>query len=387
MERIVPVEGVRRPAWAEISAAAIAHNVRALKTVLGGSSLCAVVKANGYGHGALLAAKAALDGGADSIAVAIVDEGIELRGGGISAPILLLAEIPPDSIPDALIHSLTLTVGSPEGARAAVVHAERLGGLHRVHVKVDTGMHRMGVAPDQVDAVVDILHASPMIDVEGIYTHFPVADGSSPEDRSYTRHQIALFDDVVSSLRARGVHPRLIHLANSAGALGYPEARQSMSRIGLALYGYLPEGWLSGALEEKGLVLERALTLRAQVVAVRRVAAGERPSYGRRRATDGEVTIATVPFGYADGYPRRLFEAGADVLINGRRYPLAGTVTMDQLLIDCGDDAVHVGDDVVLLGHQGDEVISAEEWAQKAGTITWEILCGIGARVPRVLVA
>jgi alanine racemase len=382
----MPVEGVRRPAWAEISASAIAHNVRALKAVMGDTLLCAVVKANAYGHGAQLAAKAALDGGADALAVAIVDEGIELRGSGISAPILLLAEIPPETIPDALSHSLTLTIGSLEGAKAAVASAERLGGLHRVHVKVDTGMHRMGVDPSVLDEVIDVLASSPVIDLEGIYTHFSVADGSSADDRSFTRAQIDRFDEVVVALAARGVTPRIVHTANSAGALGYPESRRTMVRIGLALYGYLPEAWLCSALEAKGLKLETALTLRAQVVAVRRVEAGERPSYGRRRALDRPATIATVPFGYADGYPRRLFDAGAEVLINATRYPLAGNVTMDQLLVDCGDDDVKPGDDVVLLGRQGDEEITAEEWARMADTITWEILCGIGARVPRVLV-
>ena len=382
----MPVEGVRRPAWAEISASAIAHNVRVLKEVMGDTALCAVVKANGYGHGAPMAAMAALDGGADSLAVAIVDEGIELRGVGVSAPILLLAEIPPETIPEALSHSLTLTIGSLSGARAAVASAERLGGRHRVHVKVDTGMHRMGVDPSEVDDVVDVLVASPAIDLEGIYTHFSVADGSSADDRNFTRAQIDRFDEIVSALAVRGISLRTVHAANSAGALGYPEARYGMVRIGLALYGYLPEGWLSSALEEPGLRLEPALTLRARVVAVRRVAAGERPSYGRRRALERDATVATVPFGYADGYPRRLFETGAQVLINAKRYALAGNVTMDQLLIDCEDDEVAPGDDVVLLGRQGDEVITAEEWARRADTITWEILCGIGARVPRVLV-
>ena len=353
---------------------------------MGSVSFCAVVKANGYGHGAPLAAKAALDGGADSLAVAIVDEGIELRGAGVSAPILLLAEIPPATILDALAHELTLTVGSLEGARAAVAAAEQSGGRHRVHVKVDTGMHRMGVSPEHVDEVVDTLLASPAIDLEGLYTHFSVADGSSAEDRAFTRAQIKTFDEVVAALGARGVSPRILHSANSAGALGYPEARHSMVRVGLALYGYLPQGWLSGALEEQRRTLVSALSLRAQVVAVRRVAAGERPSYGRSRALEHDATIVTVPFGYADGYPRRLFDAGAVVLINNTRYPLAGNVTMDQLLIDVGDDEVAPGDDVVLLGRQGDEVITAEDWANWANTITWEILCGIGARVPRVLV-
>jgi alanine racemase len=159
-----------------------------------------------------------------------------------------------------------------------------------------------------------------------------------------------------------------------------------MVRVGLALYGYLPAGWLGAALESAHQVLEPALTLRAQVVAVRRVPAGSRPSYGRSRALEHDATIATVPFGYADGYPRRLFEAGSCVLINGQAFPLAGNVTMDQLLIDVGDHDVHIGDDVVLLGRQGELAISADDWAEWDGTISWEILCGIGARVPRVLV-
>jgi alanine racemase len=195
-----------------------------------------------------------------------------------------------------------------------------------------------------------------------------------------------LFDSIVAALDERGTTPRVLHEANSAGALGYPNARRTMVRIGIALYGYLPESWLGAALEETGEMLQPALTLRAKVVAIRRVGAGERPSYRRRRSLDTDATIATVPFGYADGYPRRLFDAGAEVLINEKRYPLAGTVTMDQLVIDCGDDAVQLGDDVVLLGAQGDEVITADEWATWAETISWEILCGIGARVPRLLV-
>jgi len=382
----VQVEGVHRPAHAEISASAIAHNVRAIKSVIGDSLFCAVVKANGYGHGAELAAKAALVGGADALAVAIIDEGIELRESGITAPILLLAEVPPDTITAALENSLTLTIGSLEGAKAAVSQAESLGGIHCVHVKVDTGMHRMGVAPKDLDNVIDVLEASPAIDLEGIYTHFSVADGSSAEDRAFTRDQIAQFDDALATLARRGVEPRIVHAANSAGALGYPEARHTMVRVGLALYGYLPEASLASALEATGERLEPAMSLRARVVAVRRAEAGERPSYRRRRALEGVATIATVPFGYADGYPRRLFDAGAEVLINGKRYPLAGVVTMDMLVIDCGDDSVKPGDEVVLLGRQGDEEITADEWAMRAGTISWEILCGIGARVPRILV-
>jgi alanine racemase len=382
----VQVEGLHRPARAEISASAIAHNVRVLKSIVGDSLFCAVVKANGYGHGAELAAKAALSGGADMLAVAIIDEGIELRASGVTAPILLLAEVPPDTIAAALESALTLTIGSLDGARAAVATAEALGGRHPVHVKVDTGMQRMGVSPSDIDEVADVLTASAAIDLEGIYTHLSVADGSSAGDRAFTRDQIERFNDVVVWLASRGIEPRVAHVANSAGALGYPEARRGMVRVGLALYGYLPDAWLASALEVSGEQLIPALTLRAHVVAVRHADVGERPSYRRRRALESAATIATVPFGYADGYPRRLFDAGAEVLINAKRYPLAGMVTMDMLVVDCGDDVVQLGDEVVLLGRQGDEQITADEWAERGGTISWEILCGIGARVPRILV-
>ena len=380
------VEGLHRPSIAEVSAGAIAHNVRAMKSVLGETMVCAVVKANGYGHGSLLAANAALQGGASWLAVAILDEGVELREAGITAPILLLAETPREWVASALAHSLTLTIGSRDGALAAVEAAERIGGRHGVHLKVDTGMHRMGVAEEDVEQVVDVLLASSAIDLEGLWTHFSVADGASADDRHFTRDQIERFDAVVAKLAARDVHPRLVHLANSAAALAYPEARRSMARLGLSLYGYLPQAWLGAALEERGATLRRALTLRTRVSALRRVCAGEAPSYGRNRRLQSDSWIATIPFGYADGFPRRLFGEGAEVLIEGRRYPLAGNVTMDQLVVDCGRDEVAVGADVVLLGRQGDEEITADEWARRLGTITWEVLCGVGARVPRVLV-
>ncbi len=381
----MPAEGVHRPAWAEISRSALRHNVEALRAVLGATLLCAVVKANGYGHGATLVGPAALEAGADLLAVAIVDEGLELRRAGVTAPILLLAEIQPAALDAAMANDLTLTVGSLEGAEAVVAVATRRAARARVHLKVDTGMHRMGVDPEEVGRVVEVL-ASPYVDLEGVYTHFPVADGEGGDDRDFTAAQIGRLDDVLAGLAGRGVVPRQVHLANSAGALGYPATRRSLARVGLALYGYLPAPWLGASLDERGVTLEPALTLRAQVVARRRLAAGERPSYGRRRALRRDSNVVTVPFGYADGYPRRLFEAGAEVLIGGRRYPLAGVVTMDQVLVDVGDDEVGLGEDVVLLGRQGDEAITADEWAARAGTISWEILCGIGARVPRVLV-
>ena len=383
----MPVEGVHRPAWAEISRSALAHNIAVVRGLLGATQVCAVVKANGYGHGAVLAATAMIEGGADSLAVAIIDEGIELRAAGINAPILLLSEIPADTIAAALDAGLTLTVGSLAGARAAAEVATSLGGLHRVHLKVDTGMLRQGVAPAEALAAARILHDCGAIELEGVFTHFSVADGDLAQDRAFTARQIEVFEEVRAELGAQGIDPPSVHLANSAGVLGHPSSYATLARPGLVLYGYAPSAWLASELAARDMHLRPALSLRAQVVATRRGRAGERPSYGRRRELERDSNIATVPFGYADGYPRRLFDAGAVVLINGRRYPLAGMVTMDQLLVNCGDDEVRVGDDVVLLGESGSESISAEDWARWASTITWEILCGIGARVPRVLVA
>ncbi len=382
----MPVEGVHRPAWAEISRSALAHNISVVREVLGPTRLCAVVKANGYGHGAVLVAQAMLAGGADALAVAIIDEGIELRDAGVSAPILLLSEIPATTIAAALEADLTLTVGSLEGARAVVDVAARLGGVHRVHLKVDTGMLRQGVAPREALEAARLLSDCAAVDLEGIFTHFSVADGASEDDRDFTQGQIEVFTHVRAELARHGIEPPSVHLANSAGLLGHPTSRSTLARPGLVLYGYLPSPWLGETLASRARELRPVLSLRAQVVATRRADAGERPSYGRRRALERPATIATVPFGYADGYPRRLFDAGAYVVINEKRYPLAGMVTMDQLLINCGDDDVRVGDDVVLLGVQGEEVITADDWARWATTVTWEILCAIGARVPRVLV-
>ncbi len=382
----MPVEGVRRPAWAEISRGALRHNVGVLREVLGDSQICGVVKANAYGHGAVLAASTFVDAGVAGLAVAIVDEGVELREAGITAPILLLAETPADTVGDAFDAGLTLTIASVEGARAAVAAASERGGRHRVHVKLDTGMHRMGADEKSALEILDVLLTTPTIVIEGLYTHFTSADSPAADDAAFTEGQIERFTHVVDAAAQRGVHPALLHVANSAGSLAFPRSRFAMARVGLSLYGHLPHPDLATRLSDRNLSLRPALSLKARVTAVRHLAAGERPSYGRRRALTTASTVATVPFGYADGYPRRLFEAGAEVLIRGRRYPLAGSVTMDQLVIDCGTDEISIGDEVVLLGAQGSEVITAEKWATWADTITWEILCGIGARVPRAVV-
>jgi alanine racemase len=377
----VAVEGLTRPAWAEIDLDALRSNAARVKARLGGAALCAVVKADAYGHGAVPAALALIEGGADGLAVAIVDEGVELRQAEITAPILLLSEPPQESMGAAIAAVLTPTLTTVGGVDAAGEAAKRIGGIIPVHVKVDTGMHRMGTDLDQLVEVLEAIGRYEQLVVEGLWTHLSVADEDSAESRAFTELQLQRFDEAVELAARMGIRPPVLHVANSAGAIRLPEARRSMVRCGLVLYGELPTAVVADAAGS--LELSPVLTIKAAVTAVRTLAAGERPSYGRRRPLPADGRVATVPIGYADGYPRALFPGGQEVLIRGKRYPLAGTVTMDQIVVDVGGDEVEPGDEVVLLGAQGDERITVVEWAERLGTIPYEVLCGIGPRVPR----
>jgi alanine racemase len=382
-------QGRSRPAWAEIDLAAITHNARVLSRLVRPAQLVAVVKAHGYGHGALAVARAAQAGGAVGFAVALVDEGVELRQHGVHGPILLLSECEPEAVDNAMAYGLTPTVYTAAGIELFAQAARMLGQRTSIHIKVDTGMHRVGAAPADVPALLQAIEADPLLRLEGLWTHFPVADGEDAEDRAFTVRQLEIFDALVSDLARRDVHPDVLHAANTAGAIVFPQARYGMVRCGIGLYGYLPGPAVATAFAAAtgGEQLRPALSLRARVVAVRTLAEGERPSYGRLRALPQRSVVATVPIGYADGVPRALFTQGASVLIGGRRRPLAGMVTMDQIMVDCGDDtSVKPGDEVVLIGRQGDEEITADEWAELLGTISYEVLCGIGPRVPRFVV-
>jgi alanine racemase len=244
-----------------------------------------------------------------------------------------------------------------------------------VHLKIDTGMHRVGADPADALTLAKALLASG-IELAAVWTHLAIADEPSDE---YTAGQLAAFDAVLAELAEAGIRPALVHVANSAGAIAHPGARRDMVRCGIALYGLDPSPALAGACS-----LRPAMSLRSHVAYARRLDAGERLSYGLRYRVDRPSTIATVPIGYADGVPRRLSAVGGEVLVGGRRRPIAGTITMDQLMVDCGDDHVGVGDEVVLIGRQADETITAWEWAERLDTIAYEIVCGIGPRVPRV---
>jgi alanine racemase len=381
--------GHSRPAWAEIDVEAITHNARVLSQLVRPAQLCAVVKANGYGHGAAAVARAALAGGAIGLAVALVDEGVELRRRGVRGPILLLSECDADAVDVAMANSLTPTLYTTEGVELFSQAARRLGQRKSVHVKVDTGMHRVGAPIAEAPALLRAVADDPLLVFEGLWTHLAVADGASADDRDFTLGQLASFDAVLRDLDRDHALPNLVHAANTAGAIAYPTARYSMVRCGIGLYGCLPGPAVTAALAAgaAGATLRPALSLRARVVSVRTLEEGARPSYGRLRPLSRRSIVATVPLGYADGVPRALFAKGYGVLIGGRRRPLAGMVTMDQIVVDCGDDtSVRPGDEVVLLGRQGDEEITADEWADLLDTISYEVLCGIGPRVPRTVV-
>ena len=362
-----------RWAWAEIDLAAIRHNVEVLCEVAAPAAVWAVVKANGYGHGAVPAARAALDGGAGGLCVALVQEGMELRDAGLEGRILVLSEQPPAELADAVRAGLELTVYSYAQLEAIAVAGGR---RHPVHLKIDTGMRRVGAAPADALGLAAAITASPAVRLAGAFTHLAIAD--LPDD-PYNALQIESFNEVVSTLALAGNQPPLVHAANSAAILALPASRFDVVRAGIAIYGISP----GAALDKRAEALRPALSLRARVSHVKHVNAGDRISYGLRHRFASNSTVATLPLGYADGVPRRLFAAGGEVLIGGRRRPIVGVVTMDHLMVDCGNDDIAVGDEAVLIGSQGDESILATEWADRLGTIGYEIVCGISARIDR----
>jgi len=381
-----------RPVWAEIDLGAVRHNASLLLRAAAPAALCAVVKADGYGHGAVPVARAALEGGATWLAVATPEEGLALRDAGITAPVLVLSEPPPQSMADVVGRGLTLALYSGRAVRAAAEASTRAGVVTDVHVKVDTGMHRVGAEPPELLEVVQAVLSEPSLRFGALWTHFPVADGVQAEDRSFTDGQIRLLDDARDLLARAGHAPPLLHAANSAGALAYPASRLDMVRCGISLYGVAPfpvvDQVFAAVLADTGADgLRPVLSLRAKVSSVRELDAGERPSYGRLYRLPTPSTVATVPLGYADGVPRRYFTGGGTVLLGGERRRLAGMVTMDQIVVDCGPGAaVEAGDEVVLIGGQGAGSLTVTDWAEVLDTIAHEVFCGIGPRVPRVVV-
>ncbi len=363
------MSGPFRPTRAEVDLDAVRHNVRRLRP--SSSDLMAVVKADGYGHGDVEVARAALEAGAAWLGVALVEEGLRLREVGIDAPILVLSEAPAGAEAAALQGRLTPTLYTAEGLTRMAAAAGSQDA--DVHVKVDTGMHRVGVYPPESTAAYLDRVAAAGLRLDGLFTHFATAG----EDPLLVEDQLALFLKIVEDVRAAGHEPRLLHAANTAAAILHPLAHLDLVRTGIGIYGIEPEPGVGADLG-----LRPALAWRSAVSMVKRLAAGERTSYGQRYRLERDAWVATVPVGYADGYPR-LLSSRADVLIGGRRCRVAGNVTMDQIIVDCGDVEPSPGEAVVLLGRQGAEDISAYELAGHADSIPYEILTGIGPRVPR----
>lgn len=372
-----------RPTRALINLDDIAHNVRQVRRAVGPRVLVmAVVKADAYGHGAVPVARTALAGGADRLAVAIVEEGVALREAGIDAPILVMGWTPPGQLALALAHDLDLTVFSPEDARALNDAAARLRRRPRVHIKIDTGMGRLGFRAESAatTAVVERICRLPALDVEGVYTHF----AASESDPEFTAQQLEVFGELLAGLRRAGIEFAIRHAANSGAIWGLPPSHLDMVRPGISLYGYHPAGW--EAAGRPGMPdLRPALTWVTRVAQVREVGPGTSVSYGRTYVTAGWERLATLPVGYADGFSRGLSGGRGLVLVNGEPVPVVGRVCMDQIVVNVTEAGpVQPGDEVVLLGSQGGWSITADTMGGWLGTISYEVLCGIGRRVPRI---
>ena len=365
--------------WAEIDLNAIAFNAAGLKARAGGKAeLMVTVKANGYGHGAVQVARAALEGGATRLAVHRALEGVQLRQAGITAPILVMGYTLPAVSERVVRWNLTPTVNSQPQAEALSAAAVAAGKMLPIHVKIDTGMGRYGLLPDEALGFVRFLSGLPGLALEGLYTHHAVADLA---DKSFTRHQFGLYMNVVEQLETAGFTFPLKHVSNSATTLDLPEMALDMLRCGIALYGLRPSGEV-----EPVIPLRPALTLKSRVVRVRTLPAGASISYGRTYITEKPTRVALVPVGYGDGYHRILSNRGA-VLIHGQRASIVGRVCMDQFVVDVNHiPDVQLHDEVVLVGRQGEGHIPAEEVARWAETINYEVTTGLLPRVVRVYI-
>lgn len=363
--------------WAEIDLEAIRDNIRAYRRHVGeGVGVIAVVKANAYGHGAVPVARAALEAGASMLAVHRLIEGIELRQAGIDAPILLMGYTPPGGAAQVVRWRLTPSLMTAEFARALSAQAGLAGATVPVHVKIDTGMSRFGLMPDEAPAFLQYLISLPHLRLEGLFTHFATADSL---DQTWVRRQLDTFNGVISAASAAGIKIPMLHAANSAAAMRLREAHFHAIRPGIAIYGLDPSSEWPPVFE-----LKPALTLKSMVARVRDLPEGAGVSYGRTWVASRPTTAALVPVGYGDGYHRILSNRGM-VLVGGRRAPIIGRVCMDQFVVDVtGIPGVKQDDEVVLMGRQGSEQIRAEEVARLAGTINYEVTTAILPRVVRI---
>ena len=365
-----------RPTWAEIDLDAVRYNFKQTKKLAGkGTSVLVIVKGNAYGHGIYEVSRVLQDIGADFLGVATLDEAIFLRKKKIKAPILILGSVLQDELEPAIKNDVILTLCSIDLARSIDTIAARYGKKARVHIKIDTGMGRIGVWHEDARDFVAEVSKLENLSIEGIYTHFSIAG----RDKFFTTYQINSFTSVIDGLRKEGIDITLRHAANSLATVGLKKSHMNMVRPGLIIYGMYPKRSFSRKLD-----LKPALSLKTKIVFLKKTPAGRSISYGRTYITQRPTTIATLPIGYADGYGRILSNK-AKVLVRGQRAPVVGKVTMDQTMIDVGHiDGVKLGDEAVLIGKQGNNEIRCEELARLSGTIPYEIVCSITNRVPRL---
>jgi alanine racemase len=365
-----------RGAWIEVDLSAVADNVRALRALTGPKTLfMAVVKADGYGHGAVEVARAALGARADRIGVATIDEGAELRAAGVEAPIQLLSEPPGIAAQAVMEHRLTPALYSRDFAIALSRAATLAQRTIKFHLKVDSGMNRIGVRAEDAADFVESLRGLPGLDMEGVFTHFATAD--VPGDWEF-EHQLERFEEAIGEMRDRGIDPGIVHAANSPATILHPETHFDMVRCGIAIYGLLPSPECAAKVE-----LRPAMSVKAKVARVRRLAMGEGVSYGFTWHAPALTTVATLPLGYADGYRRGLSNK-ATVLLGGKACRQVGRVCMDQLMVEVPRGLeVKVGDEAVLVGAQGSEGVTIDQQAAVCDTINYEIACGFGLRLER----
>jgi len=366
--------------WAEIDLAAISHNIKQLKSLLDPEvKMLTAVKANAYGHGMIAVAETALKCGADMLGVARYNEGISLRKSGITAPVLVFGYTSPDAVEDIINYNLTPTVFSSDTAQQFSSAAQKAGVKIKIHIKVDTGMGRIGLLQTSTTEPVEIerIVRLPGLETEGLYTHFACADSA---DKSHANMQFKIFTDMIDRLSASGIEFPIRHAANSAAIIDMPETHLDMVRPGISLYGLKP----SNEVDCKNISLKPAMTLKAKIGQIKEVPAGFAVSYGSTYITPAPTRIATVPVGYADGFSRALSSRGS-MLICGQRAPVIGRVCMDLTMLDVGHiDNARSESEVVIIGSQGDEVITADEMAAMLNTINYEVVSCVMARVPRI---
>ena len=362
-----------RPTWAEINLDYLEHNFKEVKSLLSQrTKVLVTVKADAYGHGLIPVAKRLVTCGVDYLGVASIDEGIELRKAGIKTPILLLGLILKEDIQPLFTYRLTPTICDRGLALALNARARAQKERIAVHIKVDTGMGRIGVLPEDAFKLVSEIHKLKHIHIQGIFTHLALADC----DRDFTAGQINLFNKLVGDLKKSGIVIPLVHAANGIGLIRHRSSHFTMVRPGLVIYGLPPQKNLN-------LNLKPVLSLKTRVVFIKRVGPGYGISYGLTYVTKRNAWIVTLPVGYGDGYPRNLSNL-AWLLIGGRRFRISGRICMDQIMVDVGNYKPKIGAQVVLIGKQGKEQVTAQELAELSGTISYEIVCGLGNRIPRI---